>query len=118
MTTNSYKALCFVQHRQLLKKSVYKLLPNEFNNKIIMFPNLHSLRIAQTDNLHFKSIVVYKFNNDKISDIQFDKENNVFISNYIDNKSIINYKEIYFDVNRISEYYRDLDNLEKYFETN
>jgi hypothetical protein len=74
--------------------------------------------MAKTENIHLKSIVIYKFDNDKISDVQYDKENNIFITNCIDRKAIIKYKEIYFDVNRISEYYRNLYNLEKYFETN
>lgn len=116
--SNSYKALCFVQHRQLIEKNIYFPLPKEINNKIITFPNLHSLIMAKTENIHFKSMVIYKFDNDKISDIQYDKENNIFTINHIDRKAIIKYKEIYFDENRIGEYYRNLDNLEKYFETN
>lgn len=118
MAKNSYKALCFVQHIQLQKKNIYRLLPTQLNNKIIMFPNLHSLRMNQIDHLHLKSMVIYKFDNGKISNIQFDKENNIFTADYIDGKAIIKYKEIYFDVNKVSEYYRDLENLEKYFETN
>ena len=89
-----------------------------YNNKIITFPNLRSLRMAKTENIHFKSMVIYKFDNDKISVIQYDKENKTFIANHIDKKAIIKYKEIYFDENRIGEYYRNYDNQEKYFETN
>lgn len=118
LAKNSYKALCFVQHKQLLDKNIYRLLPIQLNNKIIMFPNLHSLRMCKIENLHCKSMVIYKFDNDEICDIQYDKKNNIFTTNYIDCKAIIKYKEIYFDVNRIGEYYRDLDNLEKYFEIN
>lgn len=117
LASSSYKTLCFVQHRQLLEKNIYEPLPKELD-KITMYPNLNSLRTSKTEIPQFKSVVIYKFDNDKISNIQFDKENNVFTSNYIDSKAIIKYKEIYFDVNRIGEYYRDLDNLEKYFETN
>lgn len=119
LASNSYKAICFVQHRQLLKKNIYNPMSNklDWNNKIILFPNLNSLMTLQSQKLKFKSIVIYKFDNNKIYDIQYDKENNVFITNYIDSKAIIKYKEIYFDVNRINEYYKDLDYLEKYFET-
>jgi hypothetical protein len=83
-----------------------------------LFPNLNLLRTSRTEKLQFKSVVIYKFDNDKISDIHYDKENGIFLTNYIDSKAIIKYKEIYFEVNRMSEYYEDLDNLEKYFETN
>lgn len=117
LASNSYKALCFVQHKQFLEKNIYKPLPKEFN-KITMFPNLNSLMTAKTENLQFKSVVIYKFNNNKIPDILYDEKNNVFITNYIDNKAIIKYKEIHFDPNRIGEYYRHLNNLEKYFKTN
>lgn len=118
LASNSYKAICFVQHRQLLKKNIYNPMSNklDWNNKIILFPNLNSLMTLQTQK--FKSIVIYKFDNNKIYDIQYDKENNVFTTNYIDSKAIIKYKEIYFDMNRIGEYYRDLNNLEKYFKSN
>ena len=120
LTSNSYKVLCFIQHRFLIDKNVYNPMLNEldWNNKIKLFPNLNSLMTAKTEKIKFKSIVIYKFDNKKISGIEYDKDNNVFTTNHIDNKAIIKYKKINFDSNRINEYYRNLYDLEKYFERN
>lgn len=116
----SYKALCFVKHRILLEKNVYIPLQKElnWNNKIVIYPNLHLLKTSKTENIQFKSIVIYKFDNDKIYDIEYDEINNVFTTNCIDGNAIIKYKEIYFDSNRMNEYYKNLNDLEKFFETN
>lgn len=71
LTSNSYKVLCFIQHRFLIDKNVYNPMLNEldWNNKIILFPNLNSLMTAKTEKIKFKSIVIYKFDNKKISGI-------------------------------------------------
>jgi lipopolysaccharide export LptBFGC system permease protein LptF len=116
----SYKIMSFNQHKILLEKNVYKPFQKEltWDNKIVMFTNIKIINKLTTEDFKFQSFVMYKFDNKKINGIQYDKENNVFLANYIDSNATIEYKKIYFDVNRINEYYKDLENLEKYFEIN
>jgi hypothetical protein len=120
LANNSYKIMSFNQHKILLEKNVYKPLQKEltWDNKIVIFPNLKFINTFKIQDLLFQSFVMYKFDNNKINGIQYDKENNVFLANNIDSNAIVEYKKIYFDANRINDYYKDLENLEKYFEIN
>lgn len=112
----SYKISCFNSHELFIKKKFYVPLPKELGNKIITYPSLTQLNLSELNLWKHKSFVIYKFDNVKICGIKYDENNNIFTTNYIGSDAILDYKKIYFDINRMNEYFKNLEDLNKYFE--
>ncbi len=113
----SYKALSFCQHNKFVSNNVIQSpLYKTFEGQISLFSNIQQLKTHLISNHNNQSCVLYKFDNNKIPNLNYHAKNNLFLTEKIPLDSVIVHKLLYFDSNRINEYFNDLDNLDKYLE--
>lgn len=108
-----YKILCFNKHSIFInqKKYVPALTELTLDNKFELCGNILQVRSILYEHHKFKSCVIYKFDSGKIKDIEYNDKTETFLTNYLEPNSVIRYKYLFFDPNKINEYYADLDKL-------
>lgn len=111
----SYKVLNFIEHNKFIKDNIYKRpITHCINGKTYLFSNVDQLKKYVTSNYLNQSCVLYKFDNDKINNLNFCDKKQLFLTNEILYDYVILEKKIFFDVNRIDEYFYDIQNINKY----
>jgi hypothetical protein len=104
----SYGILNFNQHNIFItNNTLTSPIYQPYQEKIKLFSNIEQLKTHIIKNHLHKSCVLYKFDNDI---------NPLFSTQMILYENVISYKKIHFDVNRINEYFDDIENLNKHFD--
>ena len=111
----SYKVMDFVQHGKFNKNKLYSNPINQcIDGKTYLIPSSEQLKKYIMSKYPNQSIVLYKIDHNKIKNVNYCDHNQLFLINELSHDEIISQKILFFDVNRINEYFNDLENLEKF----